>query len=155
MKIYSLLGVMMLLSIACNPTCPDTGTEPRLDILHHAGEMPDSEWNFLAYPAHYGMMNGMHVFLLTKAKNVGSARSIHPVGMMTTIEDDKDHHWIIANDAHDDYKIKGLDSVDDLMTHHNGIKSTLERWIINRNGIGQVQLKGWKDAPAFDETNNQ
>ncbi len=75
--------------------------------------------------------------------------------MITTIEEGEELNWIIANDAHSDFKIKGLDNVNDLMTNHNGIKSTLERWIINRKGIGRVQLKGWKDVPSLTESNNQ
>jgi len=71
------------------------------------------------------------------------------------IEGGQEVNWIVANDAHDDFKIKDLETVDDLMTKHNGIKATLERWIINRKGIGQVMLKGWKEAPDLDQSNNQ
>ena len=156
MKRYWILGTMLLtLFLSCESTSPDAGTGLQLEIIHSAGAMPDADWNFLPYPAHYGMIGNYHVLLLSKAPSLGNARSIHPIGMITTIEEGADQNWIIANDAHDDFKIKALDNINDLMTNHNGIKSTLERWIINRKGIGQVQLKGWKDAPTLSESNNQ
>lgn len=153
---YLVFGIVAagLLWGACHPSSPDAGTEPRLDILHIAGEMPEG-WNFLPYPTHYGRQGAEHVFLLTKAPNPGSTRSYTPIGVLSTTEDGKEVNWIIANDALEDFKIDGLEDVNDLMTNHNGIKSTLERWIINRKGIGQVMLKGWKEAPRTLDSNNQ
>lgn len=141
--------------MACNSSSPDAGMGPQLEIIHRAGTIPDQSWNFLPYPAHYGMIDGDHVLLLSKAPNIGRSRSIVSIGMLTTVEKNETENWIIANDAHEDYKIKGLNNIDDLMTNHNGIKSTLERWITNREAIGQVQLKGWKAAPSLPEYNNQ
>jgi len=141
--------------MACNAGSPDAGVGPQLEITHRAGTMPDQSWNFLPYPTHYGLIGGDHVLLLSKAPNIGRNRSIVTVGMLTTVKNGETENWIIANDAHEDYKIKGLNNIDDLMTHHNGIKSTLERWITNREAIGQVQLKGWKDAPTLSQYNNQ
>ena len=151
------LGWIILLGslVACNASSPDANKGPQLDIIYEAGTIPDTSWNYLPYPTHYGIMDGRHVLLLSKAPNIGATRSIIPVGVLTTIEDGAEMYWIIANDAHENYKIKGLDNVNDLMTNHNGIKSTLERWILSRKGIGQVQLKGWKEISSLDESNNQ
>lgn len=152
-----ILGLVILLgsTVACRSSSPDAGIGPQLEIIYEAGTMPDLSWNYLPYPAHYGKMNNNHIFLLSKAPSISSTRSIVPIGMLITIEDGKDENWIIANDAHVDYKINGLDNVNDLMTNHNGIKSTLERWILNRKEVGQIQLKGWKETPSIDESNNQ
>jgi len=141
--------------LSCESPSPDANTEPKLEIQHFAGTIPDPEWNFLPYPAHYGQIQGYHVLLLSKAQKVGKSRSIRPVGMLTIKSDSDIENWIIANDAHEDYQITELSSINDLMTNHNGIKSTLERWITNRKGIGRVQLQGWKDAPSLMNSNNQ
>ena len=156
MKYYWIFGTMLLtLLFGCQSSSPDARKGPQLEIIHPAGSIPDINWNFLPYPTHYGMLGDYHVLLLSKAPKLGKTRSIQPIGMITTIEEGEELNWIIANDAHSDFKIKGLDNVNDLMTNHNGIKSTLERWIINRKGIGRVQLKGWKDVPSLTESNNQ
>lgn len=154
MKQYLIAGWLMLCCLSCGTTTPDAGSGPMLSIDHLAGEMPD-HWEYLAYPAHHGMIGEDHVLLLSKAPKPGSSRSILPIAMLSTSENGKVVNWIIANDAHADYQIKDLATIDDLMTNHNGIKSTLERWIINRNGIGQIMMKGWKSAPDMADSNNQ
>ena len=146
---------MLMAMFACQCSSPDAGIGPQLKIIYPAGTTPDTTWNYLPYPAHYGVMDGKNILLLSKAPKIGATRSINPVAEFVTIENGATSHWIVANDLHKDYKIKGLNDVNDLMTNHNGIKSTLERWILNRKGIGQVQLKGWKETPSFNQSNNQ
>jgi len=95
-----ILFVSLVSWMSCNSADPDVGTGLKLEIAYEAGEMPE-EWNFLPYPAHYGVIQGHHVFLLTKAQNPGSSRSINPIATMHTRDGGKEVKWLIANDAHD------------------------------------------------------
>ena len=150
-----LVGILFLGFCSCSSPSPDAGTEPAMDIMYHAGDMPTEDWEFLPYPAHFGQIGDFQVFLISKAPRPGDRRSILPIGMLTTLEGGVEQQWIVANDAHPDFQIEGLLTIDDLMTNHNGIKSTLERWIMNRKGIGKVMMKGWNEVPSLEDSNNQ
>ncbi|MBT8220197.1 MAG: hypothetical protein KJP00_10240 [Bacteroidia bacterium] len=118
-------------------------------IEARAGTMPaDTSWNFLPYPAHFGTVDGQSTLLISKNARPGKKISVMPIAVIKFQKGQNDYQWLIANDASDKHRIQGLDSIDEMMTIHNGIKSTLERWIINQYGVGEIMLKGWNQPSS-------
>ena len=141
--------ILLLLWTGCSSDIIEKEGSKIMEIESRAGTMPtDTTWNFLPFPAHFGSVVGHSALLISKNHRPGKKISVIPIAVIEFQRGDEQYQWLVANDANDKHKIDGLDSIDDLMTRHNGIKSTLERWIINQYGIGEIMLKGWKEPPS-------
>jgi len=145
-----LVAAVMLTFVSCSSTDPSGDIGEKIELTHHAGSIGDGEWNFLPYPAHFGYLDGMPTFVLSKSNSPGSSRMVQRIATLDIVQDGAEQRWIIAIDTHPSYQIDNLQSAKDLMTTHSGIRSTLERWITYHKGLGTVQIKGWKAINTDD-----
>lgn len=140
---------LVLVFWGCQTGISDREGSQIMQIETNAGTMPiDPDWNFLAYPCHFGYVDEQPTLLISKNNRPAKKVSVMPLAVVSFQKGEETYKWLIANDANTEFAIQDLNSIDDLMTKHNGIKSTLERWIINQYGIGEIMLKGWNQPSS-------
>lgn len=117
--------------------------------------------DFLPYPGNYGFIpstymareaggdgDPLDVLLISSAQPTGSVISVRPIGLLELIDRGEIDTKIIAVPADSSQQVMQAQNFQDLLIRYDGARRIIETWFLQYKGIGQTELRAWKDERA-------
>lgn len=155
---YTDTGINMVVEIPAGANLKLEYDEARKDFAAETIDGKPRTVDFLPYPGNYGFIpstymsreaggdgDPLDVLLISSSQPTGSVLSIRPIGMLELMDRGELDTKIIAVPTDSSLQVIDAENFQDLLIRYDGARRIIETWFLQYKGIGQTELKGWRD----------